>query len=69
MLEFHGWKLVESDPLLEGSTAAIIMGGVRERKGLRPVLVLEDKRLLFRLATLIVELLGVVGIYGGHDTH
>jgi hypothetical protein len=45
------------------------MGGVRERKGLRPVLVLEDKRLLFRLATLIVELLGVVGIYGGHDTH
>ncbi|CAO2195004.1 unnamed protein product [Urochloa humidicola] len=41
-LEFHGWKLMESDPLEEASMAATIVGEARQRKGLGPVPALED---------------------------
>jgi elongation factor 2 len=41
-LAFHGWRLINSDPLEDGSKAAMVVGKARERKGLGPVPNLEE---------------------------
>ncbi|RLM92738.1 translation elongation factor 2 [Panicum miliaceum] len=41
-LAFHGWRLINSDPLEDGSKAAMVVGEARERKGLGPVPKLEE---------------------------
>ena len=41
-LAFHSWRLINSDPLEDGSMASIVVGEARERKGLGPLPTLEE---------------------------